>query len=307
MFALPPPLASALGRLGAVLLLVFAITLLAAAMYVYRCNAAHTIERLLDARPALSSTHVCSAGVRPLLRDLSTISPALVAVTAIQLLLGAMRLLGLGRAELLAGERFPFHRSYKIYYVQLGLIGTVIGFVLAFSAIDLNAGEQADTQILLDALGTALWSTLSALSLAYVFCPAAEQIYQQLAKARAGTPARADPAAAVARLTAEVVSAADALHALCASANACASGLELHDVNVKLGQLEIRLNHIAESLARVTALTEDMVHGVDQLQAARGHHETRLDAVEAQTRRLDERTSGVAETLRNAFTRLDKV
>ena len=87
----------------------------------------------------------------------------------------------IGKRYVRKGEHFPFPENYKIYYVQMGLLGTIVGFVIAFADVDPSAEKQS--LILLEALGTALWSTLSALLLAYVLCPVLEQLYQRLAQA----------------------------------------------------------------------------------------------------------------------------
>jgi hypothetical protein len=191
-----------------VVALVLSIALLCAALLVLQSNVVYTVERLglglggaisswfTDAAPtqaASGATRMSAAAalarhpgwVQPLLKDLSSISALLVVLTALQMLLGALRLLS-GNAGNLARVHFPFHRSYQTYFVQLGLIGTVVGFVLAFSEVGVAPEAAEQTQVLLDALGTALWSTLTALVLAYMFGPSVEFVYAALARTRTG-------------------------------------------------------------------------------------------------------------------------
>ena len=111
-------------------------------------------------------------------------------------------------------EHFPFWPTYKTTFVQLGLAGTLFAFIVAFgnakvatdygkhvpekieqrstsvdsggtsesslttpsdtSALDNSQNTTEASIILLDALGTALWSTFSAIMLAFVICPIIE-------------------------------------------------------------------------------------------------------------------------------------
>jgi hypothetical protein len=75
--------------------------------------------------------------------------------------MGVARLTGRG-----IDENFPFWRGYISLYVQLGLLGTIFGFILAFNDSNIDRPEQ-----IIAALGTALWSTLSGIVFAYLFCP----------------------------------------------------------------------------------------------------------------------------------------
>jgi hypothetical protein len=104
-------------------------------------------------------------------------------------------------------QHLPFWPSYKTVFVNLGLVGTVFGFIVAFhqtkamvnpaggnrSALEgpvradgKSAGQDGslaldsessishnmdESRFLLDALGTSLYSTFTAILLAFVFCP----------------------------------------------------------------------------------------------------------------------------------------
>lgn len=73
-------------------------------------------------------------------------------------------------AERLDVEHFPFWSTYKTFFVQLGLLGTLFGFIVAFKQAS-GAEGSYEPQIIFQALGTALWSTFSAILLAFVVCP----------------------------------------------------------------------------------------------------------------------------------------
>jgi hypothetical protein len=69
---------------------------------------------------------------------------------------------------------FPFPSTYKTYFVQFGLLGTLLAFILAFSAQRLLS-DIKDPEMLYRALGTALWSSFTAIFLAYGVCPLVER------------------------------------------------------------------------------------------------------------------------------------
>ncbi|MBT5433988.1 MAG: hypothetical protein HOK83_10060 [Rhodospirillaceae bacterium] len=250
--------------------------LLAVSMLVYTSNLNYSLQRVdinpwkrpdagqarqqvtadmqaVEARVALLSQ---PTWIQPLLKDLSTISPGLAVVTALQMLLGALRLMGRGGPHL-TEPHFPFHDSYKTYYVQLGLIGTVVGFVLAFSEIHVGPESEANTLVLLDALGTALWSTLCALVLAYLVCPLIEFAYAFAVRLRVGDLEDVDPTAAVKHLSAELLRAANALGQLSVGMEETASAVELRDVKSRLESLERTLTQVTTELATIRAAFED--------------------------------------------------
>lgn len=112
--------------------------------------------------------------------DLSTVTTLLPLLTAGFITFGIMKLYGKTSAKLDIKEKdkvhFPFWSTYKTTFVQLGLVGTLFAFIIAFSQArtPAEATSVAATDMLLAALGTALWSTFSAILLAFAICPVIE-------------------------------------------------------------------------------------------------------------------------------------
>ena len=220
------------------------------------------------------------------------------------MLLGAMRV-ATGDMLRIGCAHSPFQRSYQTYYIQLGLIGTVVGFVVAFSEIELGPDAAEQTQVLLDALGTALWSTLTALLLAYVFGPAIVVVFSGLGRLRTGVALSADPGAAVALLTDEVVRAADALSSLTQSASASVTQLDLKDVSRQLQALDARLTTIATELAAVSRTVDASAHDVHRTREAQMETHARVAVLEHNAAQADARVRGLAGGLRGALSAMD--
>jgi MotA/TolQ/ExbB proton channel family len=113
---------------------------------------------------------------RPLMVDLALVAPALVCFTGACMVYGAWRVI-FRPAKVVDYDTFPFPRRYKTYYVQYGLLGTVIGFVIGF--YNLNTKSEQAPIVLLAALSASLWSTLTAIALAYLVCPIIENVFQR--------------------------------------------------------------------------------------------------------------------------------
>jgi MotA/TolQ/ExbB proton channel family len=113
---------------------------------------------------------------RPLMVDLALVAPALVCFTGACMIYGAWRVI-FRPAKVVDRDTFPFPRRYKTYYVQYGLLGTVIGFVIGF--YNLNTKSDQAPIVLLAALSASLWSTLAAIALAYLVCPIIENVFQR--------------------------------------------------------------------------------------------------------------------------------
>jgi hypothetical protein len=107
--------------------------------------------------------------------DLALVAPALVSFTGACMIYGAWRVI-FRPAKAIDFDTFPFPRRYKTYYVQYGLLGTVIGFVIGF--YNLNTKSDQAPIVLLAALSASLWSTLTAIALAYLVCPIIENLFQ---------------------------------------------------------------------------------------------------------------------------------
>lgn len=120
------------------------------------------------------ATHI-PAWSRVFMVDLAVVAQALVSFTAACVVLGIWRVIK-NNGPSASSETFPFPTKYRTYYVQLGLWGTVVGFVIGFWNLS-GTNEQAP-KILLVALSASLWSTLTAITLAYIVCPLTEIFFR---------------------------------------------------------------------------------------------------------------------------------
>ena len=69
--------------------------------------------------------------------------------------------------------RLPFRMKYENFYIQMGLLGTLWGFVLiGFRMTGIDPASVKTLRIIVDGFGTAIWSTLMAVFLCYVVHPA---------------------------------------------------------------------------------------------------------------------------------------
>lgn len=196
------------------------------------------------------------AWVSPFMQDLSVVSPALVLFTSVRMLVAALLLLQAPERIRRWGHlHFPFPDPYKVYFIQMGLLGTIVGFVLAFAEVDPQSERQSI--ILLEALGTALWSTLTAIVLAYVFCPVVEGLYARTRNLLLGAAPR-DTRSALDALRERTSAAASELDALAGATRSLAAesralGDELRDrrLDSRVAQLENTLSEIARQLEEI--------------------------------------------------------
>jgi hypothetical protein len=226
------------------------------------------------------------AWVMPYMVDLSVVTPGLIAFTAACMAYGASLLV---RSSVpvakLTGRRFPFPSAYRTHYVQMGLLGTLIGFVIAFSNPDLAAERQAD--VLLAALGTALWSSLIAIALAYLVCPIVEGLSQQLGRLRTGVLLTADTSSAVNELRGHTMAAAAALNSLTGSVKALDLEMGIQQLGVRLTALEAQLHTVSDDVSRIKSEVGDVSRTIRSL-------ESRLAVVEAWGQKMAGLISAVA-------------
>lgn len=265
-----------------VLLAAVAALLFGTATIIAYHNLRYSYARVLDilggaasASPGLELTAVdVPAWVDPFLQDLSVVSPALVVFTGARMLVAALLLL----AAPLATRRwsslhFPFPEPYKVYYIQMGLLGTIVGFVLAFAEVDPRAERQS--LILLEALGTALWSTLTAIVLAYVVCPVVEAPYRRLRDMLLPREP-GDTRSALDLLRARTFAAAEELDVLGAATRALTAASQT--LGAELGDREL-----ASRLARVETQVAELVHVAGTLAAAHSELRDRIVALESES------------------------
>jgi HPt (histidine-containing phosphotransfer) domain-containing protein len=89
----------------------------------------------------------------------------------------------------------PFFRTLETTLVQLGLVGTIWGFLLIgwrMNGVDLTKGTTSALRILLDAFGTALLSTFTGVVLAYIFAPLIRRLWVWLHTLQLTTGGAAD-------------------------------------------------------------------------------------------------------------------
>lgn len=278
--------------------------LLAATLVVTWHNLRYAHARILDvlgsaagdtAGAGLELTRVAVPDwVAPFLQDLSVVSPALVLFALARVLVAAVLLLRQPRAVASWGRtHFPFPDPYKVYFIQMGLLGTIVGFVLAFAEVDPRAERQSI--ILLEALGTALWSTLTAIALAYVVCPLIEAVFLR-ARAALQPPEPRDTRSALDALRLRTAAAAAELDALAAATRTLAGesralGAELHErrLDSRVDGLERRLGEVVRGLDDLRAA----------LQAADAHRLALQQSQDAVAARLDSQAAAIAETKQN--------
>jgi hypothetical protein len=293
--------------------LLFSATLFLAALVVAIYNVRYSYHRIwqLASGDAGKADDVAALGiaewVAPFLQDLSVISPGLVVFTSACMAFSALLLLWFpASAQRFSSPHFPFPPSYKTYYIQLGLLGTMIGFVIAFSDIDLSAERQS--LVLVEALGTALWSTLTAILLAYGACPVVEMGYQRLRQpgARGATNTRS----ALETLRQRTVDAATSLATLTDSATALGAELSTRHIEHRVGRLEGTLSQVADQLTQLTQVTQRLSTSQEglaqQARTADGRAtaaDDRLASLHTQLRELGNTLTGIGtavEELRSA-------
>jgi flagellar biosynthesis/type III secretory pathway chaperone len=184
------------------------------------------------------------------MKDLSVASPALILITFLYVGYGTLSLLFSSRdVRKPVSKRFPFPSPYQFYYVQIGLIGTIFGFVIAFSGIDSKQAVDVEGQanILFQALGTALWSTLTAILLAYIVGPMLIEPVLKFLMRRHDGFYHLDASAALERMTSRAESLSRSLEDLNGSVN----GLEEMINNERIKVIEDRVSGLSEDLELV--------------------------------------------------------
>lgn len=265
-------------------------------------NVIYSYWRLVDIVTGAASVDARTAvpaWVLPFLQDLSLVSPGLVLTAAACAAVAAWTLLRQPQQSLRwPGPYFPFPAAYKVYFIQMGLLGTIIGFVMAFAEVDPRAERQS--VILLEALGTALWSTLTAILLAYAVCPLVEIYFQACRRQLAAAPT-ANTGTALDSLRLRTVAAAEALADLAGSSRALAEEARALGDQVSERRLDVRLAHLESDVAR---LLEELRHIV-LAQTELGARVAALDTVPPVIAALGERLLASERAAAETSVRLD--
>lgn len=283
--------------------LVFSAVILCYAVIVGSYNIRYSYHRIAEitqsdadgsAAFTVAAESMAPEWVRPFLQDLSVVSPSLVAFTAACMLIAAFSLVwfpaSTGR---MSSAHFPFPASYKTYYIQFGLLGTIVGFVIAFSDVDLRAERQA--LVLTDALGTALWSTLTAILLAYGICPVIEVVYQRLR--RPAIPVPADTRSALEVLRQRTVDAAHSLGILTESANALGLELGVHQLSSRVAGLEQQLAVLGSRVDELRQATGELTDYRREIEDGARASEAWVEATEGKLSRFGEQLRDVNRLL----------
>jgi len=261
-------------------------------VYNVRHSAARICGSVVGAASVLDSSSAGSTPrwVAPLLQDLSVISPVLVLFTALCMATGAALLVWPSLwPQRFSSPRFPFPSAYRGHFVQLGLLGTIVGFVIAFSSADgRGAPGGAEPALLLDALGTALWSTLTALTLAYVVGPPVEALYAGLRRLRGVALVPGDSRTALDRLRERSLQASASLEVLTHSASGLAGEMDAQRVRMRV----VALQRVAEELSERLQLLERVER---ESRKTTRDLETRLEEVEARAVHLQEMDRRLAD------------
>lgn len=189
--------------------------------------------------------------------DLSLVTPGLLVHMAGCLLWGGIILVGGRFAKRHCIPTFPFPNRYRLYYVNMGLFGTLVGFVIAFWNTDMEARRQAS--VLVTSLSTAVWSSLVAVGLAYLVCPVLEIIWQFPVRSmlpRSGNPLDV--------LSASAASTASALDDVTRALAAMNPSLDLHMIasdnavlKVKVESLNQRMKQIEENVRTLSTRSDE--------------------------------------------------
>lgn len=263
------------------------LSLLGLALIVTYYNVRYSVYRIASVfAPGERAEPVIPAAVQPLLQDLSLVSPLLVVFTLLCLILASGRLLRLqpGLTQYPRHLHFPFPDAYRGYFVQFGLIGTMVGFVIAFSNI--NTSLQGQSAILLDALGTALWSTLTAIVLAYGVCPLLELLFRFWLRVRAGLGPETDALAALDELRVQTVAATQSLTALGRSVTLLSHDMDTLQLHNRLARLEqglydlsLDIGHLKQHVKALHANQQELQRRLNDAEHAERENNRRFDAV----------------------------
>lgn len=96
---------------------------------------------------------------------------------------------------------FPFPAGFKTLLIQLGLLGTIFAFIIAFNRLATSSPQQQrvyDQAILIVPLGAALWSSFAGIGFAFIVVPPIHKIFTSLLGVK---PQRDDNAHEIANLS----------------------------------------------------------------------------------------------------------
>lgn len=233
--------------------------------------------------------------------DISTVTTVVFMITALCLTWGIWMIYR-GKFESLTTERtehFPFWRTYKTTYVELGLLGTLFGFIIAFSRTSASA-SLSDVERLLQALGTALWSTFAAIFMAFIICPLLEKPFNSIKNKRDTISVIDDVnkmGTAFAILSTEASHAGTALRTLTEEVQTFESN---QNVILKLSLVQEQLNSVNGRIKQIEENIGDVKKNADDIRRLK----SRVSKLESEMKRK-EKLRGVIDEIKKKLEELD--
>ncbi len=200
--------------------------------------------------------------------DVSAANTLIFFLTGLFLFTGTRRYCAasVSKAELakIRDPHFPFPSRFKVVLVQLGLLGTVFAFIIAFNRLagaSPEAQHRYDPALLVVPLGAALWSTFAGIAFAYIIVPAIQRLFSFLLRTPSATTSASQ----------DVNSVVDSFASL--KKQVTATSDELGYLNEKLGRVESQLDSIGQSplllsIENATGAANAAVQAVDALKLA---------------------------------------
>ncbi|HEX7181355.1 MAG TPA: MotA/TolQ/ExbB proton channel family protein [Thermoanaerobaculia bacterium] len=119
--------------------------------------------------------------------DLSTVTTLVVALTLFAVTRGVWSIRNApgGEPWKLWHPGFPFSHGFRNLLIQLGLLGTIFAFIVAFDDMARSTKSTSadaptyDPTILIAPLGTALWSTFAGIAVAFLVLPPLEALFKK--------------------------------------------------------------------------------------------------------------------------------
>ena len=256
----------------------------------------HILAASTDAQVVVEGTGIrINAGIppwaEPFMLDLSLVTPGLVVYTGLCMLSGCWYLLRRGAGTATARTEFPFPGGSKAAGVQSGLIGTVFGMILAFHNADRQAQDQA--QILLEALGTALWSTLTALVFAFFVWPFLSLLYRRLTWSTFSSSE--DPFVALATRAGSTAMALDAL----------GSSVAVLHTKIDVQVLVARTSALETQVGLVTTQQKDLSDNITALRRALESMTLKVDTIDSGQQATMKRVSKQQDDLEQLTARVN--
>jgi len=157
---------------------------------------------------------------------------------------------------------FPFPQGFKTLLVQLGLLGTIFAFIIAFNRLAVSSPQEQhahDQAILIVPLGAALWSSFAGVGFAFIVVPGIQRIFRPILGVK---PAREDGAH-------EIASLSNTLASFGTTAGATTQALQqmgerassINQILAKIGDSDLRktVNEVASAVSTLVKVMPQIV------------------------------------------------